>query len=353
MTNDDDITTPTSDDDTTGDASSEPPDADHDDGDWWSEDESEASPRPGGKISLRTWVVGGVGALLIAGAAVAGISAIGSSDSVATATAGNDAQGAIGAGQGMPGQGMPGQGMPGQGMPGAPGTAGTVSAIDGSRFTVKTSSGDSVEVTTTGDTTVVAEKSGSVPDIHEGDRVVVFGDGSSSELAARHITAGNADLLPAAPGGGQGGPPGARQDMADGGRGMPSGAGFPTVGVVKGVDGSTLKITTNDGGTVTVTTSSDTDVEILKASSVSDLKVGDEVRVMGTTSDGSVAATRIRVGALHRFPGGGAPGPRGGRPAPPNGADAPNGQDIPNGRGTGTSSGSSGNGSADSGASTV
>ena len=53
-----------------------------------------------------------------------------------------------------------------------------------------------------------------------------------------------------------------------------------------------------DGGTTTVTTSSETELSVTKDAGVSDLKVGDTIVAMGETKDGVLTATSIREGAM-------------------------------------------------------
>ena len=104
------------------------------DGDWWFDDPAAAtadgeSPRSPG--SLRNWILGGVGAVVIAGAAIVGINATTSSSTVTSAVAGasNNANGG----------GFPGGG-PG-GFRGGGGTVGTVASIDGTSLTVTAMAG--------------------------------------------------------------------------------------------------------------------------------------------------------------------------------------------------------------------
>jgi hypothetical protein len=71
-------------------------------------------------------------------------------------------------------------------------------------------------------------------------------------------------------------------------------AGDATIGEVKLVDGDNVYVTTADGTTVKVTTTSESEVTTTAEGTVADLEVGDTVIVQGTTSDdGTVAASRI------------------------------------------------------------
>ena len=106
-------------------------------------------------------------------------------------------------------------------------------------------------------------------------------------------------------GGQQGG--GARGGQQGTGGGF-AGGGF-TSGTIVSVDGTTIKIKAQDGSEKTVTTSGDTKVTKTEASSVSELKKGETITVIGQAgSDGSVTATTISEGAGLRGGFGGRPG---------------------------------------------
>jgi hypothetical protein len=77
--------------------------------------------------------------------------------------------------------------------------------------------------------------------------------------------------------------------------------------VVKTVNGATFTVSTADGSTLTVNTTAATTVTVVKTATVAALKVGDTIQVTGAAgSDGTIAATAIRGGAL---PAGGGRGP--------------------------------------------
>lgn len=94
------------------------------------------------------------------------------------------------------------------------------------------------------------------------------------------------------------------------------GGGNFTSGTVVSNDNGTLTIKTSDGSTVTVKTTDTTTVTKSSESSVSDLAAGETVTVVGSTTDGSVTATRITEGdtTTGGFPGGGAGGQGGQAP---------------------------------------
>ena len=95
----------------------------------------------------------------------------------------------------------------------------------------------------------------------------------------------------AAPNGNAAAPP------AGGSGGFGGFGGRPVAGVVKGVNASSFTLAAEDGTTFTVTTSASTTVVLMSSSSVGALKVGDQIRVTGTTaSNGDITATAIRAG---------------------------------------------------------
>ncbi len=92
---------------------------------------------------------------------------------------------------------------------------------------------------------------------------------------------------------------GTRTNGANGGAG-----GFTTGTIVSG-DSSSITVKLSDGGTKLVLFAPSTVIAVSKTGSASDLTVGQDVTVTGSTnSDGSVTATRIQVGALTRPAGG-------------------------------------------------
>jgi Cu/Ag efflux protein CusF len=97
------------------------------------------------------------------------------------------------------------------------------------------------------------------------------------------------------PGGGAGAPSGAPGNGT--GTGGANGAGAFTAGTIQSVDGDTITVKLQDGSTVKVTTSDSTKVTETTSSSVSKLKSGDEITVIGEKdSSGDVTATTIAEG---------------------------------------------------------
>jgi hypothetical protein len=85
-------------------------------------------------------------------------------------------------------------------------------------------------------------------------------------------------------------------------QGAPGGGFFRsggfTTGTVKLVQGSTIYVTTQDGNTVKVSVPATTSVTKTVTAKVSSIKPGDTVTAIGSTSNGVVKATTVRVGDL-------------------------------------------------------
>ncbi len=305
-----------------------------------------ATPAPEGPAASRTgwkqWAAAGVVAAVVAVGAGVGISLAGGDDSSSVAARGPAAAAASGYGGDLTGR---------PGFPGAMGTAGTITAIDGSTITVEAAAApggtstetSTVKVATTDETTVTESVSGSVDDLAEGDHVTVMGTTADGAVTAQRIV--DSRDVESSFGGGGGGqmgtppslPDGAEQgSLPDAPTGTPPSGGFPggapTAGTIASIDGDTVVVETSDGTKVTVTVTDDTEVSITEQISVGDLAEGDTVMVAGTTSGSTVAAETIRKGEL----GGG--GAFGGGPGmtPPAGGTPPGGTDSGTGSGTGS-----------------
>jgi Cu/Ag efflux protein CusF len=127
---------------------------------------------------------------------------------------------------------------------------------------------------------------------------------------------------------GASGPGGPGGGFGPGGFGGP---GRGTNGTIASIDGSTFSVTTPAGTTVKVVTNSSTTFTVASTGSVSDIKPGDNVTVMGTTSGTTVDAERITdSGSLAVADGLGGPPPGGTQGTPPAGFG---GQAPPDGRG--------------------
>jgi hypothetical protein len=188
---------------------------------------------------------------------------------------------------------------------GRDGTAGTITAIDGSTLTVKSAAGKSVQVATTGSTRITVTTSVALTAVSTGDTVTVTGSRSGTTLAAtRVVDVGASTGLggSGAPGGFAGGqPPAGRSGYGFGGGDRPRAgaltAGRFAFGTVTQVSGSQLRVRSFDGTTLTVTTSSSTTVTKRTRSNVGALHVGQSIVAVGSTaSDGTVSATAITEG---------------------------------------------------------
>ena len=143
---------------------------------------------------------------------------------------------------------------------------------------------------------------------------MVYGKNQAS--ASRTITLPNGQTRTFnGPPGTAGGFPGQGQrDGTAGGFGQQAGMTF---GTVEGIEGNTLTITTQAGGTIKVQVTDTTLIEKNASVSVSDLATGDTVIVSGSdNTDGSITARSVQVAPAGRLFGG-APGAAPG--AAPNG----------------------------------
>jgi hypothetical protein len=211
------------------------------------------------------------------------------------------------------------------------GTAGTVTAIDGTTLTVETTASGTaaattVQVTTTDATVVTETVDGTTSDLAVGDHVRAMGTTDADGAVSATDVTDSGDQELAGPGGGLGGgtpPAGAptgegAPTAPDGSQGGPGGRG--TSGTITAIDGDVLTVESTDGAEVQVTLTADTTVSLNRVIALGDLATGDTVLVMGTTTDATVAATTIRRGDL---PTGGFAGGPGG--TPPAGASPPDG----------------------------
>jgi hypothetical protein len=269
---------------------------------------------PGGSRRSR-WLIGAaVAAVVVA----IGIGVLVTRDDGGTPVA----AGASAAGQGGPG-GFDGFGR---------GTGGTITAIDadGSTLELEASSGDTVEVTATDDTTITETVEGSIDDLSEGDDIVVIGSatGDDGTIAADQVIAGAVGMpfggdRPQPPQGGDAppegyGPPEGFDPGQGGGPDQGRGVGGFTRGTITDIGDGKLSVKTADDETVTVTLSSSTTVRVTHDLSFGDLAAGDEITVTAegdTGDDATVQAVAIRRGDAGLgvpggggFPGGGNPG---------------------------------------------
>ena len=251
------------------------------------------------------WAVGAAVVVVAVGAFFVAKSVAGGGGSSPAAASTNSASGSQQNGQN-------GSGFAGR----IPGSAGTITAINGTTLTIQDRQNQSVKVTTTSSTRVSVQTTVPLSSIANGDRISATGTQSGTTVAATRITVmnlqGAGQFGQRANGGtGNGGPPaeGAggfprRNGGTNGtGSGNAPASGF-AFGTVTNVSGGTITISSFNGSTMTITTTSSTKVTKSEPGSLSDLKVGQTIRATGTTaSDGTVAATAINEGAGGGFGG--------------------------------------------------
>jgi len=217
-------------------------------------------------------LAGGVGVVVVVVLALVGLKLVGGSSSTP------DTGGAATTVPADPGGNQGGRGR---------GAAGTIASIDGGTFTLSNPNG-STKVVTGPETTFTATSAGALADIKVGDNLAVQGTTTGTTVAADRIT--DTGTVAAGRGGGfggnAGGPPPSGQAPPPGqgtnGPNRPGGGrGRPVVGTVSARDGSTVSLTGADGSALSVTTTASTTVSLVKASSLSALRVGQTVRVSG------------------------------------------------------------------------
>lgn len=255
-------------------------------------------PEPAGKRSMGGRVAAIAGAVVIGAGTVIGVHFATSHDTTAAA---NGRLGGPGGGGQFGGPGGFGRGG---------GVVGTLASVNGSTLTLTTRNGGSVTVDTSSSTSVTKTATGAVGDIKAGDHVQVRGGSSgTNSITALEVTdSGSIDAF-GRPGGAAGPGRGAANGNGQasggfGGRGSfpgPNGNGgrfgMAVDGIVSSVTADALAIKDMSGTTVTATTSGETRVIRLEASSVKALTIGETLRVTGTTgSNGTVTATAIEAG---------------------------------------------------------
>jgi hypothetical protein len=252
-----------------------------------SPDQSDAAPRTP-RPPWVVWLSVAAAIVLVAGGFFVAKAMAGSASGSSTATGGAPANGSANT------NGNNGQGR-------GPGTSGTIMSISGDTLTVKdTATNSTVSVTTSSSTRVTLAQSVAVGSVVKGDRIFVTGTTSGNSVDATTISdlGSSTSNLPT---GGGGGPAGRTPGEGGGGGanappgGQRAGGGL-TTGTVSSVTSGTIVVSAADGSTTTVKTSTSTTVTKSVAGSVKSLKIGDSVRVVGTTGNGSVAATTITEG---------------------------------------------------------
>jgi hypothetical protein len=180
----------------------------------------------------------------------------------------------------------------------APAATGTVKSVGTNSFVVTTPSGSTVTVDVTSSTTYSepGTASPSFASLKVGQQVVVVGSNSSGTVTATRVSIGPARY-----------------------RG-PNDAPAVT-GTVKSVGTKSFAVTTGSGATVTVDVTASTTYRESGTSTAgfADVVVGVHVTVLGSTSGGTVTATRVTIGVAGPA-GGSVPAPGGGFAGPSSGA---------------------------------
>lgn len=187
---------------------------------------------------------------------------------------------------------------------GGRGTSGTVESINGNTLTVKAQDGTTIKATVAATTTYTTNVAVTAADIKTGDDVTVIGQAAASGgvITATQVTVGSG-LAAAALGGagrpaivaGQGGTGGVGRT---GGAAVQAGSVTFVTGTVQKVEGNTLTVTGQDGTTSTVTLTADTRLTKVTAGSLSDVKPGAQVTIIGQAgADGAIAALSVQIGS--------------------------------------------------------
>lgn len=161
-----------------------------------------------------------------------------------------------------------------------PGVAGTVSAVNGDSLTVAGKNGTTYTVDITTATVMKSSGAGTAPttatvgDIAVGDTIMAQGTVSGTSVTATNVMDGQ---------------------FFGGPHGGPGGMGG-VMGTVSAVNGTTITVTGQNGGTYTIDASSSTVNENGSTSSLSNVKVGDTVHVGGSITTASMTATHIDDG---------------------------------------------------------
>lgn len=164
-----------------------------------------------------------------------------------------------------------------------PGVMGTVASVNGSTITVTGKDGTAYTVNAAGATVKKhiegqeGPQTGSLADIAVGDTVAVRGTLSGTTVTAAEIMEG--------------------MMFGKGGPGGMHGKGPGVRGTISAINGNTLTITNTDGTSYTVDASGAKFSKTIDTT-LSDLKVGDSVGVMGSVSGTSVTAQHIMSGTM-------------------------------------------------------
>lgn len=163
------------------------------------------------------------------------------------------------------------------------GANGTLAKIDGNTLTLTTAQGP-VTVSVDSSTTIRKTATASLSDIQEGAYIFASGDqDEKGNITAISIRIQAPDESTRPPPSTTTPPPAPRQRL-----------GY--VGPVTKIDGRVLTLSTGGGGTVTLNISSDAAIQKTVTGSLSDLREGGSLSVIGSRdANGNIAATSIRI----------------------------------------------------------
>ena len=173
-----------------------------------------------------------------------------------------------------------GGGMMGRGQ----GVGGTVTAISGSDYTIKTEEGDVYKVTTTVNTRIMKDRQpAKAADIHVGDMLMIGGvvDAKAKTVGAAFVAVIDAEQVKKM-----------REDLGK----------TWVAGKVTAIDETKITIHRIDGANQTIAVDENTSFRSRRESvTLADIKVGDNVNARGALKDGVFVAAELGVGG----PGGG------------------------------------------------
>jgi Cu/Ag efflux protein CusF len=235
---------------------------------------TEAPPQP--NSSKAAWIVAGVATAVALIAAMIAVSAVMRSDKNNNTNANN-----LGA--------FAGFNRP---------VAGKIQSINGSSFKVQ-----GMQVDTTSKTTFHQVVRGSLSDLKVGDTIVATGTTADNVFTATQINenAGQRNFIRNADGNrgnfDNGAPPqGGPQGGPGGGRFFGGTNGDARIGQITKIDGVTITLSGFNGAEQTINTTESTTYRVSKTATLKSLKVGDSVRVIGTTNGNKVTATEVTKG---------------------------------------------------------
>lgn len=179
---------------------------------------------------------------------------------------------------------------------------GTVTAITGSEFTIKTEDGTIYKVATSPNTRIMKDRQPiKATDIHTGDVVMTGGevDDKAHTVGAVFLAVLDAEQVARM-----------KQMQADFGKTW-------TAGKITAINDLNLTVERPDKKTQTITVDENTSFQKRRESiTLADIKVGDTVTSRGALKDGAFVATQLSVVEPRRGPGGEGPGPGSNAAAP-------------------------------------